>query len=92
MRCIGLVIVGLLLLLPANVSATDWWDGGTRKDNTATDTRNTLMHFDLQVHDLQAGGGVADVDWYKIWPRLYRSYETVVFNMTSTADPIVLKR
>jgi hypothetical protein len=76
----GLSIAALVGSGP--VFATDAWDLGTDPDDTAGGTDNTLWHTaPPQQHDLQAVGGVADQDWFRIFPRAKRSYEVLVLNV-----------
>lgn len=74
------VLCGLLtLLLAGTVSAADNWDSVTPDDDTAADTINVLIPGDPpQRHDVEAIGGVADEDWYRLRAIPGHSYEVRV--------------
>lgn len=65
--------------------AVDVYENGTEDDGTGTD--NVILHHaPARRHDLQAVGGVADIDFHRISPRDRRSYEVQVMNVSGSAD------
>jgi hypothetical protein len=56
----------------------DVWDTPAVHDNTATATRNELVHGSDQLHDLAMQASTLDEDWYRISQKPYASYEVVV--------------
>src|SRR4030067_3847497 len=85
MRYLAL-IAAFLFVLAGSVWSTDIWDSAADTDDFVQ-TDNTLWHTaNPQVHDLQAIGGVADVDWYRIFPRARRSYEVQILNITGDTN------
>lgn len=83
-----LLIVGFVFVLSVNGWAHDDWDLATSSDDTAAGTINTLWHTaPPQIHDLQSpGSGQIDVDWFRIFPRIHRSYEVQVLNVTGDSQ------
>jgi hypothetical protein len=79
------VALGALITLPA-VARGDVFDPG---DNSST-TENELIHRSEQLHDLAAPTGQADVDWYRISERPFKSYEVVVDQTSGDIGPIVM--
>jgi len=76
------VLVAPLLVSSPAVRAEDVWDrAGSGEDSTATG--NQLLPGSSQVHDMEATGGVADQDWYRINQDVYASYEVIVDGMTA---------
>ena len=75
MRQLAAVIVLCVAALVPVSTVTDIWD--VDGDDTAS-TDNELVHGASQNHDLQATGGVADQDWYRLGQKGYSSYEIVV--------------
>ena len=80
-------VIGFLLVLAGNVRAIDVWDADGAGDSTAATTNNILTHIaHAQLHDLgNLPGPASDQDWYRTFPRAYRSYEVDVFNVTDSA-------
>lgn len=68
----------------------DVWDVNTQTDNTAASTKNELMHGSLQVHDLPAVLGVADIDYFKIGQRPNSSWEVLVDATSGDTSAAVL--
>jgi hypothetical protein len=63
--------------------AVDPWDAASVHDDAAASTNNVLWHTaPAQIHDLKAQMGVADQDWFRIYPRARRSYEVQIVNVT----------
>jgi len=81
------VMGSFTLFMPA--ARADVFDSS---DNSYTTTENELVHRTVQVHDLAASGGIADVDWYRIVAKEYSSYEIVVDATTADISPITLQR
>lgn len=77
------VLVAAPLLMSSSSSwAEDVWDrAGTGEDGTVTG--NQLLPGASQVHDMEATGGIADQDWYRISQDGYASYEVIVDGMTA---------
>ena len=71
------------LALGAAAAQADVWDRGGDTDND-TGSDNEIVHGINQVHDLgaQAGGTVADQDWYSFRLAYGRSFEIRVDGMT----------
>jgi hypothetical protein len=66
--------------------ALDAWDLPPGTDNNAN-TDNVLWHTaPAQNHDLQAQGGVADQDWFLLYPRARRSYEIQMLNIAEDTN------
>jgi len=80
------VIAAFLFVLAGSVWATDKWDYATPNDDTAATTQNVLWHTaGPQTHDLQYNTTDGDdQDWFKIFPRQYRSYEVQMLNITGS--------
>lgn len=73
--------------VPSITYAADVWDLASDNDDTASSTRNVLWHTaPVQVHDLKAQHGVADDDWFRIYPRALRSYEAQIVNITGDGN------
>jgi hypothetical protein len=78
----AILVVSLVAIAPV-AGVTDPWDVvASGDDNSGTD--NELAHGVVQQHDLQAQGGVADQDWYRIGQKPYSSYEVVVDGLGET--------
>jgi hypothetical protein len=60
--------------LARGAQAADPWEGGSGDDDPGT-VVNALGHGSVQTHDLQAQGGMADLDWIRIPQVKGRSYE-----------------
>jgi len=76
-------------LLPVAAPAIDVWDQASVKDNTAATTANYLngpVGINVQTHDLEAIGGVADEDWYIFEVEVGRSYAVTVTTNTGDVD------
>ena len=79
--CIALLLAALAATVPA--VRADVWDQGTDNDNdSGSDTE--LTHGLSQVHDLaaQAGGTVADEDWYRFQIPYATSWEILLDGLT----------
>jgi len=83
---LGLVCISFIV--PKYAGAIDVWDatGGHVDDNNGTD--NELASGSEQLHDLQAVGGTADQDWYRIGQLPYSSYEVIVDGLTEEVASI----
>lgn len=77
--------ISLLLtaLAGAGAGASDRWEDGDDANTTA----NQLIHGTQQAHDLQAVGGIADEDWYRISLAGRSSYEVVVDGTAGAINP-----
>lgn len=60
----------------------DVWDLDILNEDDSTATDNEMTHGLVQVHDLEAQGGVVDQDWYRVASRPYSSYEVLVDGLT----------
>jgi hypothetical protein len=76
----GLAFLTALLL--GQGAGADEWDAATADDD-GTGTSNVLVHGSAQVHDVQAVGGTADQDWYRVLVRPMSSYQMVIDGQTS---------
>jgi len=77
----AILVVSLVAIAPV-AGVTDPWDLVAGDDNAGTD--NELIPGVVQQHDLQAVGGVADQDWYRISRKPYSSYEVVADGVGET--------
>jgi hypothetical protein len=87
----GVVVAAMLCLslaAPRFAAAVDVWDapGGHTDDFSGTD--NELANGSLQIHDLEAAGGIADQDWYLIGQQPFSSYEVLVDGLTEEVASI----
>jgi hypothetical protein len=83
------VLVGALaaavLAAPA-ARAHDVWDLTGNDDNSGT--RSEIAPGALQVHDMQADGGVAAQDWFRVSQKPFSSYEVLVDGLTGGLSPV----
>ena len=84
-----LVCLACALLGVPIASATDAWEPD---GDPATVPVYTQPGHPPQSRDLQAIGGVADIDWIAIWMRPLRSYEVFLSNQRSILDISSLQR
>ena len=83
------------VLASSSALATDPWDDAPPGDDTESTTVNLLWHtLPEQAHDIEAVGGVADIDWFVIVPIARRSYEVQLGGGTGTTgvDSLRLQR
>jgi hypothetical protein len=67
----------------------DVFDDQVPNDDTSL-SENELIHKTVQLHDLAARAGVADIDYYPISIKPYSSYEVIVdYTAAEIAPPIV---
>ena len=76
-RLAAAMVLCVCALVPVS-TVTDVWDIAGQGDDTPTATDNELVPGVSQQHDLQAVGGVADVDWYLLGQKPFSSYEIIV--------------
>jgi hypothetical protein len=88
----GIGLVGVFLLSATFTVKADVWDTSATSDNTATATRNHLVHASDQVHDLAAQGGVADQDWFLLRNTPYSSFQAVIDGNSVDVNNAILTR
>lgn len=83
-----LLVFGLAASVLASpvAHARDVWDL-TGNDGSAA-TRSEIAPGALQVHDLEAVGGIADQDWFRVSQKPYSSYEVMVDGLTGGLAPV----
>jgi hypothetical protein len=86
MKQLAAIIALSLVAIAPVAGVTDPWDLVAGDDDAGTD--NELVPGVVQQHDLQAVGGVADQDWYRVSIKGYSSYEVVVDGLGETVATV----
>ena len=82
----------LVAMAWSTFARADVFDDQTPNDDDMTLSENELVHKTVQIHDLAAKAGVADVDHYPITIKPYSSYEVIVDQTSADIAPAILER